>query len=594
MIIMKKTFLTILFFLTIACEKDFKKINTDPNTFSKIEPEYIFAGIVRNSINQMADMNKRAFWSYSHYLTVEGGSLPRYSASPGSMDGWWQTFYRNILANVNKIIVIFQDDPKYANRVLIAKIWRSYLYSVMVGTWGPIPYSTAFDEQRVNFSYDSEESIYADLLTTLKFAADNLKEDGDFFALDKVFPDHSILKWKKFANSLRLKIALQISDVNPSLAQPHIQELMANESMLVSNEDEDVKPYWGKATENYSPYYAEYAFDTSFIDMGTYPCLSHFLFLYLRAYKDPRISQYARPSKLPYRLADTFWVKPLIPVPAPTDTVAWLIQYPIPYYSRPKSARLMDVWHVTVPSPMPSSNFSYSMVNQQFLAADYYHLIISHVDVSFMKAEAAQKGYGGSKTAEEYYYEGIDASFAQYGLSDKVEDYKNRDGIKWGTSGKGYWDFRAIVNSSINGDPMVQIIVQRWIAYYFHGGFDAWCLQRRLRTLDLPPHLNPEIPTTTSNTAADLPERLPYPSTEVILNGNEMKLAVDQYFNGNNDMNGYLYFAKHYTRKNWGSMIPRLNNDAVTYWYGNTIAQLDSAGVVYDTIKAIKYRSVPH
>ena len=252
----------------------------------------------------------------------------------------------------------------------------------------------------------------------------------------------------------------------------------------------------------------------------------------------------------------------------------------------------MDVWYITDPVPLPTSDYSYSEVNPLFFPANYFHQIISYTDVCFMKAEAALKGYGGSKTAEEYYYEGIEESFKQYGVAGKYDEYISQDGIRWETSGVGYNDFRGIVKASVDGDPLKQIAIQRWISNYFHGGHEAWCLQRRLRFLDLPPHFNPVTPTTTSENAAEIPERLPYPLSELNMNTVEVQKASDIYFGGRNDMNGYLWFAQKYEPKNWGTMTVRLNNDAVKYWYGNTFKELDSAAIEYQIIKAIKYRSI--
>ena len=254
---MKKIFLILSFLLALSCEKDFREINTDPDVFTKVEPEYLFAGVVKKTINLMAVMNKKAFWNYSHYITIEGGNLPRYSATPGDMDIWWERFYLDILSNLNQILTIYSDDPDYKNRIQIMKIWQSYIYSVMVSLWGPIPYSEAFNETQKTFKYDSEEFIYTDILNKLKEASETLTNDGDYLAPDKIFADHSIEKWKKFANSLRLKLALRISDAAPALAQPHIQELMADEDLLIQSPAEDVKAYWGIDEPNFSPYYVE-------------------------------------------------------------------------------------------------------------------------------------------------------------------------------------------------------------------------------------------------------------------------------------------------------------------------------------------------
>ncbi len=597
---MRKIIPIFLLLLMFSCTKDFKKINTDPDSFSTIQPEYIFNGVVKRTIDLMADMNKNTCWSYSHYLSIEGGSFPRYSATPVSMNGWWNRFYIDILSNLNQIKVMYGNDPAYANRIQMVKIWESYIYSIMVATWGPVPYSEAFNLSLKKYKYDSEPEIYTGILNTLKTATESLNEQGDFFTPDKIFTGSNqgaviIKSWKKFANSLRLKIALRISDVNPTLAQPHILAVMTDENMLVSGKNDEVKAYWGVELENYSPYYFSYNPNYNPVSPGTYAFLSNFMFMYLRSYNDPRLTKFASPSVIPYVVADTIWVKDIhaLPKPGLNDTVAYLIQYPIDYFGKPKTGRIPASWNFTGQLPLPESDYQYAPINYSFLTPDYFHMIVSYADVCFMKAEAALKGWGGSKSAEDYYYDGIKASYDQYGLSSAAyTKYISGNGIKWGTSATGYEDFCGIVNASINGEPMVQIATQRWIANYFHGGHDAWCLQRRLKFLDLPPHFNPETPTTTNALAADLPERLPYPEVEINLNSSEVQNAINTYFGGQNTMTGMLYFSKKHTYPEWLKMIPRINNDIVQYFYGKTFASLDSSGVQYQIIKAIKFRSI--
>ena len=76
----------------------------------------------------------------------------------------------------------------------------------------------------------------------------------------------------------------------------------------------------------------------------------------------------------------------------------------------------------------------YSPIGAIFLKPDAEWVFMSYAEVAFLKAEAAYYGWGGSKSAEQYYYEGIDASFAKYGLSQNVSSSKQSPGIQWGTA----------------------------------------------------------------------------------------------------------------------------------------------------------------
>jgi hypothetical protein len=93
----------------------------------------------------------------------------------------------------------------------------------------------------------------------------------------------------------------------------------------------------------------------------------------------------------------------------------------------------------------------------RFFTEDMAFSVITFAETNFMKAEAALKGWGGSETAEAYYYAGIDASFDQYGVSG-ADMYKEQDGIKWGTESVGRKDLWSVVTSGISADPMDKIV----------------------------------------------------------------------------------------------------------------------------------------
>src|SRR5690606_18714219 len=114
-----------------------------------------------------------------------------------------------------------------------AKIFESYIYSNLVAIWGAIPKTFALTGD-VYIPYDKEEDIYTDLLEELKVAANSINLSGDTYIgnSDAVYSG-DLLKWKKFANTLRLRLALRISNANSSLAQTVISEVLADEANTI-------------------------------------------------------------------------------------------------------------------------------------------------------------------------------------------------------------------------------------------------------------------------------------------------------------------------------------------------------------------------
>lgn len=153
-------------------------------------------------------------------------------------------------------------------------------------------------------------------------------------------------------------------------------------------------------------------------------------------------------------------------------------------------------------------------------------------DACFLQAEAKIKFGLGAKSAQDYYEQGIQASFAQYNIAG-VSDYMKQNGIKWGTDGVGFKDSRGLYQANINGSngeegQLEQIYKQRYIADFFNG-IEGWNLERRTRVLQFPPFFSRGQSTQVEgvdNTYNYWTERMIYPLTESYQNKTEYYKAV--------------------------------------------------------------------
>jgi len=499
-----------------------------------------------------------------------GGQFERYYYTEAGVKEMWDDFYVNILKNLQVIIDDYGEDPGYANRVYMARIWKSYVYSVMVSTFGGVPMSQALRDA-TSVPYDTEEEIYASILDMLKEAGENITTGGDKWGQDPLFDGDNEL-WIKFANTLRLKIALRISEGFPTLAETHVREVMGNESMLLSSNEENAFLSWGTEEENWSYNYEEYIFSGRYLTFYDIK-VNNFFMLFMKTYKDPRIDAFADESSIPYQIIDTLYQ-------SGTSGPQVAVQYPIPYLGEPLgSSSTLSAWDLRgTENPLSGvQDATYSMIDyDNFLVADANFMIVSYAETNFMKAEAALKGWGGSKTAEQYYYDGIDASFEQYGIGG-VDEYKNRDGIKWGTASEGDKNFVSIVTSGIPADPFTKIVVQRWIAM-FNQGHDGWCLEKRTRAITWPPHLNPEQSRLLE--WANIPERMIYATNEVALNQVAYEEAVAR-LTGGDDLESPLKMNKPITPVDWDAVAAEFSTDFGKHWYGNSIDDLIANGIEY-------------
>jgi hypothetical protein len=328
-----KIIIVLVILVASSCTEGFDDMNKDPNSFNTAEPVNIFAGVVKNTMNLMGgEMNTQMYLNYASFIGSKGGQIPRFSYTDRN-DRYWRTCYVDILKNNQYIIDTYGDDPGYANRVHIAKIWKSYVLSVMVSTWGGVPVTDAWGDN-LAVSYESEEDVYRMILTMLKEAGEGIDPAGDKLRLDPVF-DRDNSMWIKFANTLRLKIALRISYGFPNLAAEHGPDVMANESGLVSSNGENVLLKWGVDQENWSWYYTEFVVGDA--SVSNIPYVNFHFLNNLKTYEDPRMYAMVDPSPSPLSIVDTVFASG-----STTEKIA--VRYSIPYYGTPLWRSPLDAW----------------------------------------------------------------------------------------------------------------------------------------------------------------------------------------------------------------------------------------------------------
>lgn len=580
--------------LSLSCSKDFNDMNVDPTQFTEATHDAALQGAFRRLNDFMANNNMNRWWDISNTINA----ATRYNVEDA---GLWQNLYVNVLEPINQLKLTYGDNPAYSNRNQIARIWECYAYFILVSNFGPVPHSQANDRDFLaSIMYDPEDSVYTYILTTLKEAASliNTTNTVDKLTYDLIYGGaNEMLYWKKFANTLRLKVALQCRKNLTALAEEHIRDVMADEANTINSKAEMARQPYENLINNENPYYIRYKRNNY---TGDPPVMMDILFLYFRSYKDPRLNAYY--DSVP-AVADRYLLRDTLLSTA--DDSLRIVDYRIPHLGKPKATTKLPGWTGLVGNdPMGGINIrSYSRMkgygwvsgnNQSvgagLIAPDRLFVILSYAESQFLKAEAALLGLGGSKTAEQYYNEGIDAAFAYWEISNAERDaYKERDGIKWDTEGTGFSDYVGIVRADIPADNFVRIYVQQWINYYPDQAFDGWCLQRRTRAVRISPHTNPSTGVV-PQPYLDIPLRGNYPFSSQQLNPAGYNDALSQIGAIGNDLNPYipLRFVKDYTLPDWNAVPAYYSAAYMQKWYGTTIQDLRAAGVAYTLISTYK------
>ncbi|GJM64065.1 SusD/RagB family nutrient-binding outer membrane lipoprotein [Persicobacter diffluens] len=561
-----------------ACTSNFDDINKNEFVFDNTTAEYLFPGVVKHTLDLIGgDMNANAFVNYAHYSGGMMGDFPTFFFVSTTTDNWWSRWYVNVLKNIDEIKKIHKDDPTHVNRVAIANVWEAYVYSIMVSTYGHLPYSDALNvpddvKDGIYNTFDSEEKVYTNILSSLDHNIRVMEENigGDKLNNDPMYGGDNT-KWIKFAQSLRLKIAMRIVEAFPELAREHIEASLMNEQLLIGDNSENAVLHFGVIEENWSPMYKKAVFENNIFQQ---PRINHHFMLFMKSYNDPRLQAFAKPAEVGFEFVDTLYSQALgedVPV-----------KYTLDYVGEPLARQyVLPEWDLN-PNLNPLQGMdrdNYAEFNDEFMKMDMAFPLVTAAQVAFLKAEAVVRGFNATLSAREYYTQGIEFSFSQHNVGG-VEAYLLQDGIAWNTDGTGDHHFSGIVNSDISKDPLEKIITQRWIAD-FNQGHDAWCLQKRTRVMTLSPHLQPH-----KNLGVfhlDYPDRLVYGSSERQLNGRAYQEMIAAQ--GEDGMLTPLKINK--SKENvpdWSAFPASWSWEFAHAFYGSDVEDLEAAGVEYEIL----------
>jgi len=551
-----------------ACTDGFEEINTRPDRTTTTEPEFIFGLTTVATLRELTSNNNwYMFGNYSNQWSVIGGTGPHFGFD-GRADRVWNNLYSNALHPLYDIIRDYGENPAYTNRVAIAKIWRSYVISQIVGLYGPCPYSLACSGE-VEIPFDKEEDVYRGILKELKDAYTVLNPQGDAYPAEaEPFLQSNINRWSQFAHCIRLRTAARLTEVPEQWASGLANEAKAivaeeldnaERGQLITGNTGNFYMTFGQEIDNQNPLYREVINNPELLvqDPGNFPVIHESFILWVgpNTYNDPCLSVLMVEGSGGTRVR---------PLPR--------------YFGRPHSMERPADYQPQQGWSSPYEGLRYadfSTIARTFhgMTANFY--FFSYPELCFLQAEAAIKGYWNSgKSAEEYYYAGIDARCSKYSVTgNAVNNYKNSPGIKWSTpsdttrNAANYRDYLGgFVNSILGGeeDNFKRIIVQHWISL-FSQNVDIYTLLRRTQVIPFKPHFGVDQNNGYVNGRWGFtPERLVYPGGERNINAKETRNAIDNYLLDNtlNEYFDQVTFRLIYAKDNPGLPVPEVGSIA--------------------------------
>ncbi|HAZ02853.1 MAG: hypothetical protein A2W90_17070 [Bacteroidetes bacterium GWF2_42_66] len=480
--------LLLLVFTFENCTNDFEEINADPNSIINPTPDLLLPTIIRSSQLDYFYKNFENGNCAADQVAYQYMSVFNWDASTADKF-CWGTFY-DYLRNVQKMIEISTKTGQN-NYLAVALIYKSWMFQVLTDNFGDLPYSEALKGESDGINqpgYDTQEAIYTGILSDLTTANDLIGTTGEVIKGDILF-GNNITKWKKFANSLKIRCLMRISGRNnPSTALQTIINDPIKYPVFTSKDDQAAFTFLADAP-NQSPIYPNYGKVTGFY-------ISKTMADFMNVTGDKRIKLFAQPT--------------------PNSVLAG-----VPIYAGVPNGLgdASSTYNGGTNNQSPVGLLWYGIQNSTLASPNAHQsLIMTYSELQFALAEAAEKGYisGGTTVAKTYYEKGIQASY-EYWQSRIPSNFvlpKKAD-ITWDAA---YLAVPAVAYAGTTAEKLAKIATQKWIDL-FSLGFEAWAEWRRTNSPTL---------VAGPNTFNDgkIPVRMVYPSSEQAYNKTNYDAAV--------------------------------------------------------------------
>lgn len=262
---MKKLFLIILLATgVVACSDDLSEVNVDTKAPTEVPADVLFSNATKNLIDQMVSTNVNTgifklvaqYWTETTYTDEANYNLVERDINGAQ----WIILYRNVLKDLEEAKMILNENPdsslsegQIQNRLAMIEVLQVFTWHVLVDTFGDIPYTEALDLQNSTPVYDDDAAIYADIVTRLDSAISQLTDGAGGFGTADYLYNGDAGQWSKFANSLKLRLALRYANVDDTKAAQMATEAIAagvfeshadNASMTYEASAPNTNPIW--------------------------------------------------------------------------------------------------------------------------------------------------------------------------------------------------------------------------------------------------------------------------------------------------------------------------------------------------------------
>ena len=414
-----------------SCSDEYmENMNTDPSKAATIDPN---AQLTTAQLQTYGDLSMMEIYRNYHYAFTQqlmgcwnttnyGG---RHTLDNNEMSRIWTSFYTQSLKNIIDAQYRTAEDAEKVNINSVLRIYRVYLMSIITDTYGDAPFSEAglgFLEGKFNPKYDKQEDIYNAFFLELEDAVNKIDPTKDKVTGDLIYAG-DVTKWQQLANSLRLRFAMRISNVNPTKAQTEFENALAANGGVITDASSDalikyMTIAFSFGQEAYSDYrgnsLSQLLFGNDPANNPSYLCSTFFNQLYNSG--DPRTFKISR-----------CYYDGLMSATSPdnrVDITQEMIEKGIDFSPRDPGAYSWEPWptgydsHICAELAVNNPSVTATMAREvepklanNFLKSDNPGMVMTSAEVKFLMAEATVKDWNvGSVSAEDLYKQGVRAA----------------------------------------------------------------------------------------------------------------------------------------------------------------------------------------
>lgn len=473
-----------VFCLFASCDNGkLADLNVDPNAANTINPGYLFA-------NTQLEVSNRAWQTEVICCAMMSGQMASletyYTGDKYVLNQTYATAMWDLYTGTVKKLVNLKRDltaPEDVNKLSAVRIWSALVFSKITDIFGDVPYKEAglgYIENNIAPAYELQKDIYTDLLNEIDEAINAFDENKKTFGIQDIVYQGDIAKWKAFANSLMLRLALRVADADQALAKKYIKKAIDN-GLITNNSDALIVDHF-EGGEGFS----KNAIGENLVkELDAGKCTMGKVWIdWLKSYNDPRLQ--------------------IVALPTADGQFRGLPNGYIPV----TITKYEGVENVDIKT-------FYSQFNQKLFNANTPNILLSYAEVELMVAECIERGFAIGD-AETHYKKGVTAAMKDYTIyndnlvisDDQIAAY--------------------LEANPYNADQALKMInEQYWAATYLNWSENY----SNMRRSDYP--VLPDNPYSLNETDSKMPNRLVYPIGETNSNFKHYTEAVSRMKNGN-------------------------------------------------------------